>query len=721
MDDVIQIDDEWYYAASSQRADSRSQVLKHGDTFVVLDLLGDIARTGLGEQGLYHNGTRHLSHWEVLIDDRRPMLLNSTMKEDNSVLVVELTTPDVHHGEELVLPKGHLSASRSMVVDGSSLYEHLQLTNYSMQELELDIVYQFGADYRDIFEVRGVKRSKRGELLPCQVDTNAITLKYRGLDDVIRQTDIQFDGNIQELVDSHCRMKVKLAPGEQKVLHATISCQTGEARYPVRSHSQVVQGIDDYFVRSQQTRAQIVTSNEEFNEWIQRSTADLMMLTSETEYGNYPYAGVPWFSTPFGRDGLITALQTLWMEPSLSRGVLAFVAATQATEVDSFCESEPGKIFHEVRRGEMAELGEIPFRRYYGTVDATPLFIILAAYYYRRTGELSFIEQLWPNIERGLEWIDTYGDPDGDGFLEYMRQNDKGLKQQGWKDSDDSIFHADGRDAEGPITLSEVQGYVYEAKILASELAGMLGRTGRSQELTRQAEELKKKFNERFWVERLGTFAIALDGDKRPCEVRNSNVGHLLWSGIVDSRLAPRVAATLLDERSFNGWGIRTIAKGEARYNPMSYHNGSIWPHDTAICAAGLARYGFREECLRIVGGLFDAASYLEWSRLPELFCGFDRLSGHGPTRYPVACSPQAWAAGSLFMLLQSCLGLQFSPAGPQIRVDHPSLPPFLQWVSINNLRVGDAVVDLTLRRHPRDVGLNVDHKEGEIEIVVIA
>ena len=721
MDEVLQMDDQLYDAAHTQRADARTQVLKHGDTFAVLDLLGDISRTGLGESGLYHTGTRHLSRWDLLVNQRRPMLLNSTMKTDNSILVVELTTPDIHQEGKLVLPRGELHISRAQVVAGSALYEHLQLTNYASDPLDLEVVYLFSVDFQDIFEVRGTKRERRGELKTPQIDGNTILLPYRGLDDVVRTTEIHFEADQIELDEQQCTLRATLAPGEQVTLHATVYCGNRKTQIVVKTPQKAVEGIADFMERTNQGRTRIHTSNEQFNDWINRSLADLNMLTSETPYGLYPFAGVPWFSTPFGRDGLITALQTLWVQPRLARGVLNFVAATQAQEVNSQTEAEPGKIFHEVREGEMAALGEIPFKQYYGTVDATPLFVVLAGYYLRRTGDLEFIQQIWPQIRKAIQWIDEYGDPDNDGLIEYFRHNEKGLKQQGWKDSDDSIFHADGSDAQGPITLSEVQGYVYEAKLMASELATQLGEYEWSEQLQREARELAVRFNELFWVEEIETFAIALDADKQPCQVRNSNAGHLLYSGIVEPRYASRVVASLMSEHTFNGWGIRTISKGEARYNPMSYHNGSIWPHDTAICAAGMSRYGFREECSRVMTGLFDASIYLEWHRLPELFCGFDRLSGHAPTRYPVACSPQAWAAGSIFMLLQSTLGLQFSSTSPQIRFDHPTLPPYLHWVAIENLCVGEAVVDVTLRRHPRDVGLSVDQKQGDLEIVVLA
>jgi glycogen debranching enzyme len=711
--------DPYYILAASPLADERNRVLKHGDTFAVFDHQGDIRPAGLGEEGLYHEGTRFLSCLLFGLDGDRPLFLSSTIKEDNDLLAVDLTNADLTGPGGAVVPRGTLHIARTKFLWRGASYERFRIRNYGLSPLALAFSLHFEADFVDIFEVRGTRRNRRGQFLDPAVEPDRVTLAYRGLDGVVRRTRLAFAPAPTSLTASDAAFWLVLQPRQEETFFMTVACENGGTAAAL-AFDQALAAVAGAVEEARAEACHVHTSSEPFNAWVNRAVADLYMMTTQTPHGPYPYAGVPWFSTAFGRDGIITALECLWLDPAPARGVLAYLAATQATAVNPEQDAEPGKILHETRRGEMAALGEIPFGRYYGSVDATPLFVLLAGAYYERTGDRAFIESIWPNVEAALRWIDTYGDADRDGFVEYFRRSATGLGNQGWKDSHDSIFHADGSLAQGPIALCEVQGYVYAARQAGAALAAALGQPSRAEELRRQADALRRRFEEAFWCEELDTYALALDGTKRPCRVRSSNAGQCLLSGIASPDRARRLAHGLLGPNSFSGWGVRTVAATEARYNPMSYHNGSVWPHDNALIAVGLARYGLKEEALEIMNGLFDASQFVDLHRLPELFCGFPRRPGEGPTLYPVACAPQAWAAAAVFLLLQACLGLMVSARERRLCFSYPLLPAALKEVQVRNLRVGDAEVDLLLLRHGPDVGINVLRREGKVEITLV-
>jgi len=711
--------DQPFYIPMTGPATRPRRSLKHDDTFIVLDSHGDIGASAGGQDGLFHADTRYLAKLQLVFEDVQPLLLGSNLRDDNSSLTVDLTNPDVYNQGRLVLEKDMLHIVRTIFLWRGRAYQRIGLQNHGDRHASFDITLLFDNDFADLFEVRGEKRERRGVGTARLLGPADVALDYKGLDNISRLTSLHFDPRPTRLSVNAATWHCELAPRQTGSLFVSVSCnKPAEARlkrfFPgLLAHRREMRHLTA-------SCASIETSNNIFNEVLCRSMADLNMLMTETPQGRYPYAGIPWYSTTFGRDGLITALQMLWLDPRVARGVLARLAYYQATSVDPLNDAEPGKILHEMRGGEMAALREVPFAQYYGSVDSTPLFVMLAGLYGERTGDYQTVEELWPAIEAALGWIDGPGDPDGDGFVDYKRATDAGLRNQGWKDSYDAIFHADGRLAEGNIALAEVQGYVFAGKRLAARCAQRLGRREVAQRLELEAYQLAKRFEEAFWCEELGTYALALDGDKQPCRVRSSNAGHLLFSGMIQDERARRVAADLLRPHFFTGWGIRTIALGAARFNPMSYHNGSIWPHDNALIALGLARYGLKHSVDHVFKGLFDAATYMDLRRLPELFCGFRREKHRGPTLYPVACAPQAWASATPFTMLEAALGLEFDAERSEIRLRNPKLPAFLNEVILRELQLGESTVDLRIRRHGDDVSMEVLRSRGQIQVSIV-
>jgi glycogen debranching enzyme len=641
------------------------------------------------------------------------------VQEDNSVFIADMSNPDFFIGDQVALRREQIHLHRLMFVWGGAVCERLSVRNFSDRPLRVRLKLCFEADFADLFEVRGERRNARGLGAATRDSDSKVTLRYVGLDKIERITTVEFTPAPQVLGIDRASFEIVLKPHQVRRVFTRAGIGSPEAAWDGRGFYRQMRKARQALRDSSGRAASVDSSNSVFNEVMRRSIADLYMLITDTPLGPYPYAGTPWFSTPFGRDGIITALATLWADPSIAKGVLKFLAATQATSVEPARDAEPGKILHEMRHGEMANLNEVPFGRYYGSVDATPLFVLLLGEYFARTADLETIRELWPNALAALKWIDTCGDRDGDGFVEYLRQTDSGLANQGWKDSQDAIFHRDGRYATGAIALCEVQAYVYGAKRHAGVLAAALGSDSLAQELQQQAQALQKKFEEKFWCEELSIYALALDGEKQPCKVVSSNSGQVLLTGIAHPEHAARVAQTLMEPRCFSGWGIRTLAISEAHYNPMSYHNGSIWPHDNGLIALGLARYGHKPAISQIFGALFDAASYMDLRRLPELYCGFPRAEHSGPTQYPVACSPQAWASAATLALIQASLGLNLSEATKEISFYRPTLPKFLDELHLRNLRLSCGSADVLLQRHGSEVAVTQTRRDGEVSVVV--
>lgn len=713
----IEVEDKYYILAGSSLADQRTMVLKQGDSFGIFDWFGDIHQVGTGLKGVYHNGTRFLSRLELSINGHRPLLLSAAPREDNQVILVDLTNPELRTGEQQLIPQDTLHIQRLKFLWQAKYHEKIRIMNFGLQQIAFTLEIHFQADYADIFQLRGIPREKKGQRLPPDVAKDHLIFGYVGLDGVTRQTVFNLTPEPASITGTSARYQILLAAHEQRELELEIDFVEDMEKTKVLSFENARHAMNAYMQRLYDHCSGIVTSNEQFNDWINRSKSDLITMTTQTRHGLYPYAGVPWFSTPFGRDGIITAMECLWVEPELARGVLQYLAYTQAKAFNDFQDAEPGKILHETRGGEMANTGEVPFRMYYGTIDATPLFVSLAGAYLERTNDIATIRSIWPNIKQALYWIDHYGDIDGDGFVEYKTKSAKGLTNQGWKDSQDSVFYDNGELAADPIALCEVQGYVYEAKNRAAEIAGALGEGDLQTALIDEAKTLKKKFNEQFWSESKQTYVLALDGNKRPCEVRSSNAGHCLFSGIATRERARITAETLMNEASFTGWGIRTLPSDEVRYNPMSYHNGSVWPHDNAMIAMGFARYGLVNEAVQTLSAIFDTALYMQGKRLPELFCGFKREKAKAPTLYPVACSPQAWSVGAVFMLLQACLGMKIVAASNRIEFCQPALPAFISDLTVTNLRVNDEQIILQIRRNSSGIEAQVLSPDSDIEI----
>lgn len=677
------------------------RTLKHQDAFLICSASGDIVVDEANEEGYYFDGTRFLSKLRLHVDGSLPVLLGSHVRDQNDCLNVTLTNSSSRPG----LPANTLRIERRTFLFENTCYVSLELENYGCSSAEFDVTLDYAADYADIYEIRGAARTHHGTLQEPMLGEAQVNLGYMGLDKEERTTCLSLSPNPQALSASTAGYRIHIQRKERFVIVATISCQRSgrRGREPLSIQS-ARKRIEDRQTRDALSAVTVRSSNGQFTEWFNRSIFDLNLMASDLPTGLYPYAGVPWFNTPFGRDGIVTALECLWMKPDVARGVLAYLAETQATEFIAEEDAEPGKILHETRNSEMAALKEMPFGRYYGSVDATPLFVLLAGAYYERTADLAFIRSLWPSVQAALSWMRLYGDMDGDGFIEYKRQSPNGLIHQGWKDSDDAIFHADGTPAEGALALCEVQAYSYGALRAGAILAEHLGHFSDSAALTEQAEQLHQRFNDAFWCDELSIYGLALDGNKQLCRVRSSNAGQCLFSGIATPDRARRIADTLLSKDCYSGWGIRTIASTSARYNPMSYHNGSVWPHDNGLIALGMARYGLTEHVGRLFEGIFASATYFDRYRLPELFCGFPREEGAAPVLYPVACAPQSWSAASIFLLIQACLGLKVDGISGQITLTHPILPESLKDLEIGNLSVGGVVLGFEVGGRGRDV-----------------
>jgi glycogen debranching enzyme len=730
-----------YIARTSQ------YVLKSGDTFVVHDPLGDI--NGV-DDGLFVNDTRMLSQLRLTFGGRAPSLLSGNVSNDNASFTAHLTNRPLPPLGGAGTPEGVIHVERLRVLCGTVLYEAITLTNYGFSDAVVPLSISFAADFKDMFEVRGLKRTQYGTTEAPSVGRDEVTLAYLGLDHVQRRVDIAFAPAPDHLFADRADYTIELSAHACVSVYLSVAAHTHAlaaatgaeslgaqiAQPPHSSHPAHLTQIDAMRPRvgraavraaladahlsmreRKRATARLHSSNPLFNAWLDRSFADLSLLTTDLPTGPYPYAGIPWFSTPFGRDAVITSLQTLWLQPWLARGVLRFLAEHQAREDSKFRDAATGKIMHEMRKSEMAATGEVPFALYYGGVDTTPLFIVLAGAYASRTGDFAFIAELWPALERAAKWVSNVCDKNLHGLVDYRCESDRGLANQGWKDSHDSVFHADGRMPEGPIALVEVQAYACAAFDTMAEFATQRGLAEDAARYAARAVALRERVEALYWMPELDFYGIALDGHGELCRVLASNAGHLLAFGLPTRARGEAVARQLQSTLFHTGWGVRTLAAGQARFNPMAYHNGSVWPHDNALCARGLARYGNKQAAVHLLQALFEAAVSFDM-RLPELFCGLARRRGEPPTAYPVACLPQAWAAGAPFMMLEACLGVTVDAVRGEVRIDQPALPEGIDWLELRNLRVGEGTVSITFRRVGEKVIPSTDN--GNVRVVAM-
>jgi len=695
--------------------------LKHDRLFMLADQHGNIDPPGRCSLGLFRDDTRILSHYALRTAGTPPAVLSAQVIAPYHAQL-DLAVTDHAFGGNPWDPKHAIYIRRDLVLE-ETLFEQLTLTNYLTRPIDFWIELNVACDFADIFEVRGWKRAARGEFFAPAVSEQTIRFAYRGRDGTVIGSAIQFHEPPEVLSPNRAAWSFRLEPGAPLTFEWEVGTDddVGErADFPIGRFTQRRHRLGEAYERWRADCSRWTSNVEVFDKTMSRASDDLRSLYVEADGEEVISAGIPWYSTVFGRDSIITSLETLPLNPRIAVDTLRYLARRQGTREDRYTEEQPGKIMHELRRGEMARSGEIPHVPYYGTIDATPLWIVLLHETWRWTGDDSLVEELLPNVRRALDWIDFFGDIDRDGFVEYASTSDRGLVNQGWKDSGDGVPFPDGHLPEPPIALVEVQGYVYDAKVRAANLFARAGDMEMADALRSSAARLRTRVMERFWLDDLGTFALALDRDKTPIGTVTSNAGHLLWSRLPTNAQASRVAETILAPDMFCGWGIRTLSARHAVFNPMSYHNGSIWPHDNAMVLMGLSHYGLSANALPVIAAIHDAASGARFNRPPELYCGMARSGAAQPVLYPVSCSPQAWASGALFMMLQGSLGLFADAPANTLRIRNPVLPTYLDELTITNLAVGSSRVSLHFERHATRTLVNVLAVESETDPVSV-
>ncbi|PLT28601.1 amylo-alpha-1,6-glucosidase [Peribacillus deserti] len=686
------------------------RVIKENDLFLLTDDKGNIPGNHPYGLGLYTKDTRFLSRLDIRINGEEPILLSSDAAE-NYMAEILLTNPHMEKDGNLILWRESIEIKRTRFIYDGVLYETINVKNYFPKAVQFTLSVIMDADFLDMFIVRGFQNGHIGQRTGQIVDGSSLTFTYMGADDVYRATVVSWDKPASSIEDTGgILFEFQLDPSEEQSVTLVIAPQIGEdKRTFVMNKKDALQQLQDSYAAWSNKITKVSTDFKPLQRLVDRGIDDLRVLLTDVGYGEFPVAGLPWFGVPFGRDSLIAALQMLSFNPEVAKGTLLTMAHNQGLDVNPWRDEQPGKIMHEIRYGELAVTEQIPFTPYYGTIDATPLFLILLTEYVKWTGDLNLASELEANIEAALNWIDQYGDRDGDLFVEYHQESSKGIANQGWKDSGDSVVHRSGDYAETPIALAEVQGYVYQAKMGIAQLFDKLNKAERAAVLRQQAEKLKKRFDAEFWMEEESYYAIALDADKKQVQSITSNPGHVLFSEMLDAEKINAVIQTLLSPKMFSGYGIRTMGEGEAGYNPMSYHDGSIWPHDNSMILLGMSKINRQDASLKVIEGLIQAAGHFEYDRLPELYCGYDSSIGK-VVKYPVACSPQAWAAGTPLVFIQTLLGLFPDALNRSIRIA-PRLLSGMNELTVHHISIGEGHVSVSVTR--TDEGLSVSVLEN--------
>jgi glycogen debranching enzyme len=718
--------------------------LKDNDLFLITDTLGNISGCNDDQVpsslGLFCRDSRFLNRLELQVEGQPPILLSSTSQRGFALSVL-CSNPYLEGKDgQSEIRAETIGIQRDQVLQGG-LFEELTLTNYSTEPVEFELSLSFDADFADLFEIRGLARQKTGTLLrsihmtEAATDSSSIlaggtmigergelTLAYQGVDQLLMESRIQFYQRQPDQFKGYTAIwRVTLQPHATEILGYRLQpFLDGHPTSSVGVPATLSQALAAETMEEQIWREGVTcirTDNRALNQIIERAEQDIYLLGQTFGEGKILSAGIPWFATLFGRDSIIAAMQTLMFNPALARQTLKVLAAYQGQKEDEWRDEEPGKILHELRFGEMSRSGEVPHTPYYGTVDATPLWLMLYADYYAWKGDRTLLEELWPNALAAMEWIDR--NSAATGYVTYYCKSSGGLGNQGWKDSGDCIVDAAGKLAAGPIALSEVQGYVYAAKVRLAPLAELMQRPDLRDRWQKEAQDLKARFERDFWLPDQGYVALALDGQGKPVDSITSNPGHCLGLGILSPDKACSVAERLQAPDMFSGWGIRTLSSSSPAYNPMGYHVGSVWPHDNGMIAAGLRGLGRTEQALEIAQGIFDMTSVQPYQCPPELFCGFERTPTNRPVRYPVACSPQAWATGTVFQLLQIMVNLVPDVANNCLYILQPTLPPSVSYMSVNNFKVGQTLLDLEFERSLEATACRVVRKRGNLRVVI--